>query len=114
MSDESAIIRLIGVVFGFTAAVTLLLMLTQFRKNKQLIKARLFLNYDKINRLSMICGIALAAGLFIQVAYISSGLDDNYRSWGPFFSSGVYAVMMYSGIIFISSFVYLMLRPVGK
>ncbi len=87
--------------------------LEQLRKNKELIKARLFLLYDRIHRLEVALMILLAAGIAVHLGF-TAGWDPNFATWERFLGSGIYAALFYAGAFVVATIIFLILYPVGR
>lgn len=111
MSD-GFLYRGVAIFFGVAAILSLLLFLSQFRKNKELIKARLFLMFDRLSRLAILFILFFIVGIGAHIAYISTGADDNFVSAERFFRNGIFALAVYLLAIGVGLVMYFMLRPV--
>ena len=115
MNGEDILIRPLTVLLEIAAVVSGILMLRQFRKNKQLIKARLFLLYDKLNRMTIAVVILIVIGIIFHMVYmVILGNDPNFQTSERYLSLGYVSTATVSVMIFIFLTVYFMLRPVGK
>jgi hypothetical protein len=104
--------RWITVPIEIVVIFILILMLSQFRKSKELIKARLFLRYDTTQR--MMVGVGIIAMLIIasHSLFLLTGGDPAFTSWENFFPSGVYVLIINFGIIYVGLTIYFMLRGI--
>ncbi|MBI4362169.1 MAG: hypothetical protein HY558_03255 [Euryarchaeota archaeon] len=112
--SEGFLYRGIALAFGLAAIASLVLFLSQFRKSKELIKARLFLMYDRLSRMLILFLLVGVAGIGVHVAYITSGADDNFIVPEKFFRSGIYALGVYLAAIGMGLVMYFILRPVDR
>lgn len=105
--------RLLTLALGAVAILSLALFLTQFRKNKELIKARLFLLFDQIQRIALLLTLLGMAGMAAHLAFAVT-TDPNFETWEQFWASGVYALVVYAAVLAIGLIGFLVLYPVGK
>ena len=109
------LIRPITALLEIAAVISGILMLSQFRKNKQLIKARLFLLYDKLNKMTIAVVILVLIGIIFHMVYmVILGNDPNFKTVEGYLNLGYVSTATVSVMIFIFMMVYFMLRPVGK
>lgn len=105
--------RLLTLALGAAALLSLALFLSQFRKNKELIKARLFLLFDQIQRIALVVTVLGMVGMAAHLAFAVT-TDPNFGTWERFWASGVYALVVYGAIIAIGLIGVAVLHPVGK
>ncbi len=105
--------RLLTLAFGAAAILSLALFLAQFRKNKELVKARLFLLFDQIQRISLIVIVLGMAGMAAHLA-LAVTTDPNFATWEKFWASGFYAVVTYGVVLAIGLIGFAALYPVGR
>ena len=95
------------------ALLSLALFLTQFRKNKELIKARLFLLFDRIQRIALVLTVLGMAGMAAHLVFAAT-TDPNFETWERFWASGVYASVVYAAVLAIGLIGFAALSPVGR
>ncbi|MEM3164524.1 MAG: hypothetical protein QXO51_03740 [Halobacteria archaeon] len=105
--------RLLTLALGAAALLSLALFLSQFRKNKELIKARLFLLFDQIQRIALVLTLLGMAGMAAHLAFAGT-TDPNFETWERFWATGVYASVVYGTVLAIGLIGFLALSPVGK
>ena len=108
------ILTSVGLLTGSAACASAILFLSGLRKNKELIKAKIFLLYDKVSLLAILGLLLGIVGVLSQMVIIALGLEDGYLSLESFLGGGFYTMAAHAGIIFVCMTVYSMLRTVGK
>lgn len=115
MNGEGIIIRSLVALIEIITIVSAILMLSQFKKNKELIKARLFLLYDKLNRMMIIVMVLAVIGMLCHTVYmVILGNDPAFLSAGEYLHVGWISTAVALALIFVFLTVYFMLKPVGK
>jgi hypothetical protein len=116
MSSVTLITQVIFAAINLFAVVSLILLLKATRKSKQLIKARLFLQYDKIERMALAGVILFIIVLITHLFYTLLGGfgDDAFASFGSLLRQKIYTFAIYIGIAIAALTVYRIIRTVGK
>lgn len=82
------------------ALASVALLVVHLLRNPQLVKARLFLNYDRFSRYSMVALVLVAGGVTANALYTLTGgyLDASFDSWGAFFRNKALTLAVFAGI----------------
>lgn len=105
--------RFLTLLLGAASLLSLALFLAQFRKNKELVKARLFLLFDQIQRIALILTVLGMVGMAGHLIFVAT-TDPNFETWERFWASGVYASVVYGATLAIGLIGFGALYPVGK
>lgn len=105
--------RLLTLAMGAVALLSLALFLSQFRKNKELIKARLFLLFDQIQRIALVLTVLGMVGMAAHLT-LAVTTDPNFGTWEKFWASGFYASVVYGVVLAIGLIGFAALYPVGR
>lgn len=116
MQSVTIITESIFAAINLFAVISLILLLKATRKSKQLIKARLFLQYDKIERMALAGVVIFIVVLITHLFYtLLGGFGDNaFTSFGALLRQKIYTFAIYIGITIAALTVYRIIRTVGE
>ena len=109
----SLLLKLLTLSVGLITLLSLVLMLSSLRKSKELIKARLFLHYDRLNKLFIYGSLAIVLSIIFHLAFVmldpEAGKLFNLET-GAFIPYGIYLLAVYIGASYLCMTVYKVLR----
>lgn len=79
---------------------SILLFLRHTLRNPELVKARLFLNYDRFSRYTLVVLVLVVAGVAANLALTLGGgyVDASFESWGAFLRNKALTLSVFGGI----------------
>ena len=82
------------------AVGSVLFLLNHLIRNPNLVKAKLFLNYDRFSRSTLLIFILALTGVVANLALTLGGgyLDASFESWGAFFRNKALTLSVFAGI----------------
>jgi hypothetical protein len=114
MIETEEILRALTIILGILVLLSVLLMFSNLRKSKELIKAKLFLHYDKLNRLFVIAGGVIFIFVAFHLYYLLFLSPPGWFSLEPggFVPYGIYTIAVYGGVTYFCITIWWILKEV--
>lgn len=82
------------------AVGSILFLLRHLIRNPDLVKAKIFLNYDRLSRYTLLIFVLVLAGVVVNLALTLGGgyVDASFESWGAFFRNKALTLAVFAGV----------------
>ncbi|MEM3087079.1 MAG: hypothetical protein QXT68_08090 [Halobacteria archaeon] len=92
--------KAIFVLVALFAIGSVLFLLNHLIRNPDLVKAKLFLNYERFSRYVLLIFVAVLAGVGVNLALTLGRVyvDASFESWDAFFRNKAFTLSIFAGI----------------